>query len=102
MTVPASHYYIEYKEFEKSSIENEVLRRGINRSFLSDESIEYQRSYSVSNDRTILVNGLKPGITYTTSLVASDGISAETKSDPQIVTTLSKGMFSLSFYILLH
>ena len=62
--------------------------------------MEYQKSYSVSNDRTILVNGLKPGITYTTILVASDGISAETKSDPQMVTTLSKGMFSLSLYFL--
>lgn len=62
--------------------------------------MEYERSYSVSNDRTILVNGLKPGTTYTTILVASDGISAETKSDPQMVATLSKGMFSLSLYFL--
>lgn len=65
---------------------------------LAYNSTEWKKSYSVSNDRTILVNALKPGLTYTVILVASDGITAETKSDPKMVTTLSKGSFS-SFFL---
>lgn len=53
----------------------------------------YKRTYAVSNDRTILVSPLEPGKTYITILVAGDGIRAETKSDPQYVTTLGKGKF---------
>ena len=30
---------------------------------------------------------------YRVILVASDGIQAETQSDPQMITTLTKGMF---------
>jgi hypothetical protein len=59
----------------------------------TDAQADFKRSYSVSNDRTILVNSLEPDKTYTVILIASDGISAETKSDPQMITTLSKGMF---------
>jgi hypothetical protein len=59
----------------------------------SDGQAEVTNSSSVPYDRTILVNSLEPGKTYTVILVASDGILAKTKSDPQMVTTLSKGMF---------
>ena len=51
----------------------------------------FKRTYAVSNDRTILVSPLEPGKTYITVLVAGDGIRAETRSDPQRVTTLGKG-----------
>ena len=58
----------------------------------------FKKSYAVSNERNILVNSLEPGKTYTVILVAGDGIEGETKSDPQMVTTLSKGMcYSLYF-----
>ncbi len=65
--------------------------------FSSDGQALFKKSYAVSNDRSILVNSLEPGKTYTAILVAGDGIEAETKSDPQMVTTVSKGMsfFSL-------
>jgi hypothetical protein len=53
----------------------------------------YKKTYTVSNDRTILVSPLEPGKTYTIILIAGDGILAETKSDPQMVATLGKGMF---------
>jgi len=59
----------------------------------SDGQAVFKKSYSVSNDRTIRVDTLEPGTTYTVILVAGDGIQAETKSDLQTVTTLSKGMF---------
>ncbi len=60
---------------------------------LKDGQAIYKRTYSVSNDRTIIVSPLEPGKTYITILVAGDGIRAETKSDPQYITTLGKGMF---------
>ena len=40
-----------------------------------------------------MVSPLEPGKTYITILVAGDGIRAETKSDPQYITTLGKGSF---------
>lgn len=70
------------------------------RIFLDDPAAE-KKTYAVSNDRTILVNGLDPGRTYVTRLVAADGIESETASDPQMITTLAKGkcawMMSCSF-----
>lgn len=57
----------------------------------------FKRTYAVSNDRTILVSPLEPGKTYITVLVAGDGIRSETKSDPQYVTTLGKGLSSLQW-----
>ncbi len=58
--------------------------------FLDGQAI-FKKTYAVSNDRTILVSPLEPGKTYITYLIAGDGIRAETKSDPQMVTTLGKG-----------
>ena len=49
------------------------------------------KTYAVSNDRTILLSALQPGQTYVTRLVAGDGILSETGSDPQMLTTLAKG-----------
>ncbi|CAF1114699.1 unnamed protein product [Rotaria sp. Silwood1] len=72
MTIPGSLYYVQYKEDERDG-----------------ESI-FKRTYVVSNDRTIIVSPLEPGKTYITILVAGDGIRAETKSDPQLVSTLGK------------
>ncbi|CAF4169795.1 unnamed protein product [Rotaria sp. Silwood2] len=72
MTVPGSLYYVQYKENDQ------------------DDQTDFKKSYTVSNDRTIFVNALEPGKIYTTILVAGDGILAETKSDPQMVATLSK------------
>ncbi|CAF3998844.1 unnamed protein product, partial [Rotaria sordida] len=72
MTVPGSLYFVQYKENDK------------------DDQANFKTSYTVSNDRTIFVNGLEAGKIYTTILVASDGIQAETKSDPQMVSTLNK------------
>jgi hypothetical protein len=42
-----------------------------------------------------MVSPLDPGKTYITLLVAGDGIRAETRSDPQYITTLGKGIFSI-------
>lgn len=39
-----------------------------------------------------MVSPLEPGKTYITILVAGDGIRAESRSDPQSVTTLGKGI----------
>ncbi|CAF1002480.1 unnamed protein product [Adineta ricciae] len=72
MQIPGSRYYVQYKEDEK------------------DGQAIYKRTYSVSNDRTIMVSPLEPGKTYLTYLVAGDGIRAETRSDSQKVTTLGK------------
>ena len=71
------------------------------RCILVDNQAEFKRSYSVSNDRTILVNTLEAGKTYTVILVAGDGILAETKSDPQMVTLLSKGMYYFILFFFL-
>ncbi|CAF0804833.1 unnamed protein product [Rotaria sordida] len=72
MHIPGSLYYVQYKEDERDG-----------------QSI-FKRTYVVSNDRTIIVSPLEPGKTYITILVAGDGIRAETKSDPQSITTLGK------------
>ncbi|UJR16314.1 hypothetical protein I4U23_003220 [Adineta vaga] len=72
MSIPGSLYYVQYKEDEK------------------DGQAIYKRTYASSNDRTIIVSPLEPGKTYITVLVAGDGIRAETRSDPQKVTTLGK------------
>lgn len=66
----------------------------IKNQFLDGQSI-FKRTYAVSNDRTIIVSPLQPGKTYITILVAGDGIRAETKSDPQLVRTLGKGIFKI-------
>ena len=63
--------------------------------FCIDGQAIYKRTYAVSNDRTIMVSPLEPGKTYITILVAGDGIRAESRSDPQSVTTLGKGTYSL-------
>ncbi|CAF4209111.1 unnamed protein product [Rotaria socialis] len=73
MTIPGSVYYVQYKENDQD-----------------DQTTTFKESYNVSNDRTILVNSLEPGKTYTTILVAGDGILSETKSDPQMVSTRKK------------
>lgn len=96
MTIPGSHYYVQYKANEKGFVDYFS-----NDSFdliLLDDETEWKKSYTVSNDRTILINSLQPGTTYTVILIASDGISAETKSDPKMVTTLSKGIFFSILY----
>jgi len=72
MAIPGSLYYVQYKEKER------------------DGQAIFKKTYAVSNDRTIIVSPLEPGKTYITILVAGDGIRAETKSDPQWVTTLGK------------
>ncbi|CAF0853285.1 unnamed protein product [Adineta steineri] len=72
MAVPGSVYYVEYKENDK---EGQAL---------------FKKSYVVSNERNILINSLEPSKTYTTILIAGDGIDSEVKSDPQMITTLSK------------
>ncbi|CAF1598127.1 unnamed protein product [Rotaria magnacalcarata] len=72
MAIHGSLYYVQYKEDERDG-----------------ESI-FKRTYVVSNDRSIIVSPLEPGKTYITILVAGDGIRAETKSDPQLVSTLGK------------
>ncbi|CAF1215999.1 unnamed protein product [Adineta ricciae] len=71
MAVPGSLYYVQFKENDKEGL------------------ALFKKSYAVSNERNILVNSLEPGKTYTAILVAGDGIEGETKSDPQMVTTLS-------------
>ena len=68
-----------------------VVRTVLLCSVFEAEQVVEKKSYAVSNDRTILVSGLEPGKTYITSLVAGDGISSETRSDPQMVATLGKG-----------
>ncbi|CAF3850131.1 unnamed protein product, partial [Rotaria magnacalcarata] len=73
MTIPGSVYYVQYKENDQD-----------------DQTTTFKKSYTVSNDRTILVNSLEPGKTYTTILIAGDGIASETKSDPQMVSTRNK------------
>ncbi|CAF2121861.1 unnamed protein product [Rotaria magnacalcarata] len=72
MAIHGSLYYVQYKEDERDG-----------------ESI-FKRTYVVSNDRSIIVSPLEPGKTYITILVSGDGIRAETKSDPQLVSTLGK------------
>jgi hypothetical protein len=102
MTVPASHYYIQYKENDKGLkyIYICLIDKYLH-CILVDNQTEFKRSYSVSHDRTIVVNSLEPGKTYTVILVASDGILAETKSDPQMVTILSKGMYYFILFFFL-
>ncbi|UJR30186.1 hypothetical protein I4U23_017725 [Adineta vaga] len=72
MAVPGSLYYVQFKENDK---EGQAL---------------FKKSYAVSNERHIFVNSLEPGKTYTAILIAGDGLESETKSDPQMITTLSK------------
>ncbi len=93
MPIPGSLYFVQYKEDEKGLSEEYFLK--INNIILNfkDGQAIYKRTYAVSNDRTIIVSPLEPGKTYITILVAGDGIRAETRSDPQYITTLGKGMF---------
>ena len=67
-----------------------------------DSQAIFKRTYATSNDRTIPVSPLKPGKTYITVLVAGDGIRSETKSDPQLVTTLGKGLTGVRRHALEH
>lgn len=92
MAIPGSLYYVQFKEDEKGfELHTRIFFWSLPLAFLTDGQALYKRSYPVSNDRTIMVSPLIPGKTYITVLVAGDGIWAETKSDPQYITTLGKG-----------
>lgn len=94
MAIPGSLYYVQYKENDHGLYKANFLEINYINFWFEDGQAIFKRTYAVSNDRTIIVSPLGPGKTYITILVAGDGIRAETKSDPQLVTTLGKGRFS--------
>lgn len=100
MTIPGSVYYVQFKENDRGRSprqrchsQNRVLRS----LSVAEGQAPFNKSYAVSNERNILVNSLDPGKTYTTILVAGDGLDSETKSDPQMISTLSKGESFVAF-----